>query len=652
MSDKDNSNIEDDSINQLINNQTEELPHMFQVIKSKKTISKEEILQISNSQSLISDNNNITDEEHNKIKLNQRSSDLSNSKKSNYDEKEQLSSRRNNNLPNKASAFKRFSIASSFRGKTGLIKKAEETREDVLYQIVEDIHSKSSYGLNNSLSKKLRYLLTSLVSLNILLSIIDNEIYISKTNDFLSGYMETKNIKFMTKAVLQYMDERELTSLENGIRYANGLLVLVCAIIIIVLFNKKAERLRLSGLLSNNEGLFNKLLFKSFILEILLCLIYLPPYINLVFTGEFQNTYWSYSLNSIISLTIMLKVYFLLKLMSKTSRWTTDSASTICRKYHVRTGLVFAIKCDIKKRPFLVLGIMMGFVILVCSFTIRTFEFGVKEFTDTKFIGNNPFQNLNNCVYFIFFTMTTVGYGDFVPKSLLGRIIAILSMIVGNIILALIIASLSVLSEFNNGEKKAYSKLKKIFAVDNAMIKAGSVIKSVIFLRGVLNKNRNGNSLDLELEVRVRNLTTKFVTLTQLKRDVSIFKNDFKIAKSLSLPLDETLKHIENQIKSNINIFKKEIERYNEAENSIKQILNQSIQCKDQLREILKMQESIAEYLIENNNYSLMLNNHNPDKQEKYIDNDEMQQGNTLSVENISASSGENIPSEQSESIN
>lgn len=511
-------------------------------------------------------------------------------------------------------------------------KKEYNIREDILYNIVNDIHSKSESGVLLSKIKRYQIFSSILIFINIIFTFVDNEIYIDLTNTFLNDYMNVSNINLITKDVLSHMQTRKLSLIENIIRFINGIIVLTCFIFNIQIYRLKTKILINSRFISSSKSFINSLTYKSFIYESFLILIYLPPFINIVFTGEFESTYWSYSLNSIISLLIMFKLYFIILLWSNVSKWTTDSASTICRKYHVRTGLLFALKCDLKIRPFLVLGVLMGTVLLICSFTLRTFEFGVKSFEDKTFIGNNPFQNLNNCVYFIFFTIATVGYGDFVPRSILGRIIAIVSMIVGAIILALIIASLSVMSEFNNGEKKAYSKLKKLLAVDNAMIKAGMVLKTTLFLRGMLNKNKKINNDENQNELsqkdheiskskhsiksktdtipdRVKKLTQKFVIITQLKRDISIFKNDYKIAKSLSIPLDETLNLINKQVSRNIENLTFILNSYNSADESISNILKDSIASKERIKDILRMQTVIGDYLIENNNLNYMMKN-------------------------------------------
>lgn len=45
--------------------------------------------------------------------------------------------------------------------------------------------------------------------------------------------------------------------------------------------------------------------------------------------------------------------------------------------------------------------------------------------------GPSPFSNLYNCFYFTIVTMTTLGYGDYAPKSFLGKLIAIFTVMVG-----------------------------------------------------------------------------------------------------------------------------------------------------------------------------------------------------------------------------
>lgn len=584
--------------------QPEEEEHMFRVMQKMNSNISSGVprkVSFSNNSSFDSNTNNDKNSQNRK------------NKSLNSPKDQEILARKSPKVADLAPSIKTKSILGSeknYSRKASVFNKQKgvstEIREEILYSIVDDIHSRSEFGLSKKTTRKLRFSLSILMTINILLSIVDNEIFISNTNVFFTEHLNKYKIDKLDPSVLKQIQDRVLSPVENTIRYINGVIILISMFLILLIFKRKAERLRLSQIISENQGIFSPLVLKQMLVELLLCSIYLPPHLNIVFTGTFQGNYWTYSLNSIFSLVIMIKIYFFLKLLVMVSKYTSDSASTVCRKYNVKSGMMFALKCNLKQRPLIVLGFLMGFMLLICSFTLRTFEFGVRSPDDKAFIGNNPLQSLANCFFFIFFSMTTVGYGDFVPQSLLGRIIAIISMIVGNIILALIIASLSILSEFNVGEKKAYSKLKKLFAVDNAMIKAGTVLKAVFSLRNTLNQNvgdKNGKA-NSENEM-VRTLTEKFINFTQLKRDVSIFKNDYKIAKSLSLPLDETLKYLDKNISTNLNSFADVISSYDGAEDKINEVLSKSLQCKEQLKEIVKMQNEIAKYLIENNNNNL-----------------------------------------------
>jgi len=45
--------------------------------------------------------------------------------------------------------------------------------------------------------------------------------------------------------------------------------------------------------------------------------------------------------------------------------------------------------------------------------------------------GESPFSNIYNCIWFTAVTMTTVGYGDFFPKSEVGKLVALISACCG-----------------------------------------------------------------------------------------------------------------------------------------------------------------------------------------------------------------------------
>lgn len=60
----------------------------------------------------------------------------------------------------------------------------------------------------------------------------------------------------------------------------------------------------------------------------------------------------------------------------------------------------------------------------------------------------------------VIITMATIGYGDFYPKTHLGRCIDIMACVWGNILISLMVISITVSSEFTEpAHRKAYEAI-------------------------------------------------------------------------------------------------------------------------------------------------------------------------------------------------
>lgn len=293
----------------------------------------------------------------------------------------------------------------------------------------------------------------------------------------------------------------------------------------------------------------------------------------------------------------MLKCYIILRVYSYFSRWTSESANSVCTKNNVRGGIHFAVKAELKKRTYTMLTIMMLVSLTILSFALRTFEYGVKDPSNTTSLkgDGNDLQSLLNCFWLIIVTMTTVGYGDYFPKSHLGRFIGVVACIIGMLIVSLIVVSLAVIAEFTGEEKKAYSLLKKLQADDNAYKKAIKVMIGVLKLRKLVVKSKQqgkkGNSL-----------SERFILLTTLKKEISSFKNDYKIANSYSLPIDEMLKRLESKLKGDIQQLTANIKKLSSVEGELDKISKQQDSIRSKIETITMRQEKIAKYIVKVNN--------------------------------------------------
>lgn len=452
------------------------------------------------------------------------------------------------------------------------------------------------------------FILGVLVTINIILSMVDNELYIEKANTHIINYMNTHNINLVNLTVLQQMDQREISQSENALRMINC--VLCISNIIILFFNYKFQ-IKLAQLdrkLSVHDNLISSGLIKYFLAESVIMIVCYPPFLNNVVSGEMLGLLYVYNYNAIISVIVCTKLYILGRVFSYYSRWTSDTAVAICNKYKVKTGMQFAIKSEMKKRPEIILSLLLLFVLSLLAFALRTFEYGIISSNDTSvnlLKGSAALKSLDNCFWLIIVTMTTVGYGDYYPRSHLGRFVGVIACILGMLLLSLVVVSLGSISEFTSEEKKAFTRLKKLLADDNLQNKSASVIKTIILLNRIgsisyrlQNKNKN----------KLNNINERFILFTSLKKEISIYNNDYKIANSHALPIDEMLKGLQNKLKEDIQKLSQNIEEVNKVNEDLESITKEQESIHFSMKEIISMQNDIAEYIITINNENFKKN--------------------------------------------
>lgn len=116
----------------------------------------------------------------------------------------------------------------------------------------------------------------------------------------------------------------------------------------------------------------------------------------------------------------------------------------------------FSIKCLMEKISFIVLLVLVTVFVTIFSFMIKIVEGPVYYVDPAMFDLNINFNIFQNCIWCVLVTMTTVGYGDYYPRTNLGRLIMITAAIIGNIIISLIIVSMQRIFEFSENEEKVY----------------------------------------------------------------------------------------------------------------------------------------------------------------------------------------------------
>lgn len=335
-------------------------------------------------------------------------------------------------------------------------------------------------------------IMSFLIFCNIVISIIDMEVYYDKTDEYLSEIMTNHSIIYYNEELLSYVSKREISSKEKKIKVINLIISLVLVGFVFLHYFLNMKLLKQDREISEYDNIFTSGEYKMLIVEIFIIVIFVPPNLNKSFYGTSVGMIFTYDLVSIINMLILIKVYVIIRTYTYFSVWTSSTSYAVCNKYKINKGIVFAVKAELKSRPFQMISIMMVVSVLICALALRTCEYGLKPlYSKSSLKGDNNLQSFTNCLWVVIVSMSTVGYGDMTPKSSLGRLIGVFACVIGMLLVSLIVVALSVIVEFTEEEKKAYCIVKKKQADDIAYEQAANVIKTIFEYYHWKNKIEN-----------------------------------------------------------------------------------------------------------------------------------------------------------------
>ena len=218
--------------------------------------------------------------------------------------------------------------------------------------------------------------------------------------------------------------------------------------------------------------------FKFMWLELAICAIHWPPNVDVELDFAQLGGDLTISMNAIFLCVMILRVYLVFRLFKHYTKWSNEKAQMICQKHGCEASTLFACKAVLQERPYLVLTVCMSVSIVLFGFAARIFE---RPYT-SEFSSDQDFDYAWNSMWLIVLTMTTVGYGDFFPRTHMGRFVIILACFWGIFLVSMMVVTLTISSEFTKGEARAYDILFRLNAKESAKNSAKYVIKSALQL--------------------------------------------------------------------------------------------------------------------------------------------------------------------------
>lgn len=137
-------------------------------------------------------------------------------------------------------------------------------------------------------------------------------------------------------------------------------------------------------------------------------------------------------------------------------------------------NISFFIRCLFEEKALKTVFSACIVTILIFSYIIRVFEF------ENPY---NDFSNFYNAIWFSVVTMVTVGYGDYTPISIYGRIFSFILGVVGIIVTYLITVILTEKFFLKNNEEIALSKFLNRENEEKLVKKTSHIFYNLIKIR-------------------------------------------------------------------------------------------------------------------------------------------------------------------------
>jgi len=301
------------------------------------------------------------------------------------------------------------------------------------------------------------------------------------------------------------------TKLVLFLRTITSITTIILLILLIRTYLIRLKFLKFKQKLNINATLYSSKLLWKLILELLICSIHSPPKLNdkcITFTSTTGTNHEKYrvDVDLFLSSIIPLRVYLLIRYYSFYSPWADDHAEKICNECNTLGGMSFAIKAELKEKPYFMVGLLMLFSIFIFGYAIRNVELGFMQYKD-----KSNFQDWSfawNGFWCVIITILTVGYGDFYPQTVLGRIIAVVACLWGTFLISLMVVSLTISVEFTPQEQKAYEELKKGEMYSKLKKRALEFIRYSVRLKDFPEKKED--IIDPELKVKYIKILDQF----------------------------------------------------------------------------------------------------------------------------------------------
>jgi potassium intermediate/small conductance calcium-activated channel subfamily N protein 2 len=274
--------------------------------------------------------------------------------------------------------------------------------------------------------------------------------------------------------------------------------------------------------------------FRLMLFEILLSCCICPPGVNFTFKADQLHGTLKLSFVSVMASIMLLRCYILIRILKYFTKWGSVDADEICEACGCEASHLFMLKGLFKDKPYFILASSMSLSILIFGFAVRTYERPYNDQNDNQ----QNYDYVWNSMWLVIITMCTVGYGDFFPRTHIGRIIIVVACFWGVFLISMMVVTLTESSEFTKSESRAFEILSRLNRKEEAKKTAAKAI--YVALKANLYNSKYKTEPDY--------LRNKKILADHLKRVLEQFRLEQQEWKQWDLPIEEMLRQLTEKL--------------------------------------------------------------------------------------------------------
>ena len=380
----------------------------------------------------------------------------------------------------------------------------------------------------------------------------------------------------------------ESSNLIEALRFITSISTLIVIILVFFHYRIKKNFLIFKYEIPINSSMLSNNLTIPMIIEIIFLIVHTPPFFNnMTINYRYKEVNIEEDIpiyiDLFISAFILTRIYLLFKFYANYSKWGGVFASMVCSECNVKGGFYFTYKAGIKERSFTFVIIIMGFTILIFGYALRNSEISFVRYVPEKYF--QDWTRIINGFWYMTTNILLLGYGDYYPTTLLGRIIAFCTCIWGIILEGILIKAIIEHLKMESKEEAAYNEVEQYLEECCYKKTALKLINQVYITHKFLenlkmeNNMKKGDLKDELFKLRKLKFNRAIWKLKKALREFSLMRKNKeknereisvqKLMTKINLEINDNTNYLLRNIQTQINALLENINQAQENQNKI-----------------------------------------------------------------------------------